>query len=229
MKKLFIFIILLIIPILTKIYKVDLDKNAYERWEEIILDKKQALHEMRKVLQVNLTETFESILSNETLNKLNQNFTDELKVIARISELPYNYIAAYNYIYEMFAHACTSIIVKREDNSTFLARNLDYSFKALGEILNINVEFIKKGKIIYKASMWAGLIGMHTASKKGSFAIAFNQRNIGNIQDNINQIVNNKTYPVIYMMRQSIEKSNTYQVINNKILKEILIFVIIDK
>ena len=74
---------------------------------------------------------------------------------------------------------CTTCIVKGDPlqakGKLFLARTLDWDMPVLREF-TIEVSFVQKKKEVFRATTWAGYVGVLTGLRRGSFAAAVNFR-----------------------------------------------------
>lgn len=78
-----------------------------------------------------------------------------------------------NSLYEMMAW-CTSVIARQEDGRIIFSRNLDFSHTALMRKLTYNAEFVHGSKLAFKATMFAGDVGVWTGVKPNGFALSIN-------------------------------------------------------
>ena len=59
------------------------------------------------------------------------------------------------------------------DNGTIIhARNLDFPDSNIFRSITYKAKFVKNGKEVFEAAMFAGNIGVYTAIKKGAYSIS---------------------------------------------------------
>ena len=80
-----------------------------------------------------------------------------------------------NTLYELEAY-CTSVIAKKEDNSIIHGRVMDFDFSDDMRNGTYNAHFVKGGKPVFDAVMFAGTVGVYTGVKYGGFGITLNER-----------------------------------------------------
>lgn len=79
------------------------------------------------------------------------------------------------YVYEIAAF-CTSVVARTPENLVFHNRNLDFAFaKMMGKMTYIG-RFMKDGKEVFEATMFAGYTGIFTGIRKGAFSVSINTR-----------------------------------------------------
>jgi acid ceramidase len=71
---------------------------------------------------------------------------------------------------------CTSILSKTKDNKIIHSRNMDYTYpEEMRKIIYI-AKFMKKGKLLYEATMFGTTNVVFTGIKPNSFSISLNMR-----------------------------------------------------
>jgi hypothetical protein len=101
----------------------------------------------------------------------------EISGIAAALNVSEDHMLLYNFMYESAA-LCTSIVAKAEDGTIIHGRTLDYEFtESLGNLI-FEAEFYRGGVLLYKAPIFAGIIGIATAFKSGGFSLSINQRDL---------------------------------------------------
>ncbi len=86
---------------------------------------------------------------------------EELRGIAEVTRVPLSLILAFNFM-EEFATMCTSLVIRTPSGRALLARNLDFDFAPLLSALTYDAVFTRKGKELFRASMFAGSVGVFT-------------------------------------------------------------------
>merc|ERR1712000_611097 len=167
-------------------YKVDLDLDPKSRWTEIINDHAEAFHAVNKIINEEMLETlggFKKSLADlvlkGTLKSANAigsvYFSEELKAISKLSNLPLEKVIALQLVYEA-STCCTSIVVNHKDGkSPIHIRTMDWAMEFLSP-LTIEVEFFRNKKLLFRATTWAGYVGVLTGSKPSQFSASINFR-----------------------------------------------------
>lgn len=197
-------------------YQINLDLEPEERWKEVIIAKKEFIHEYAQLFLDEIEKydlsIFFSTVEQSSFFK-NTEFALEIEGVAKYSGFNSSIILLINYMYECFA-ACTSIVYEDEDGQLVLGHNLDYFFTVpMGHSI-ILLEFFSKGNLVYKAQSVAGQIGLFSAMKTDSFALTLNQRSNqspGNVVSRILGLLQNQVYPVIYNIRLSLDESQSFK------------------
>uniref|UniRef100_G3T2H6 Acid ceramidase n=1 Tax=Loxodonta africana TaxID=9785 RepID=G3T2H6_LOXAF len=177
-------------------YTINLDLPPYKRWHELMADKAPALRIIvnsvkdlvnafvpsGKVIQI-VDEKLPGLLGN-----LPSPYEEELKGIAAVTEIPLGEIISFNIFYELFT-LCTSIITEDKEGHLLHGRNMDFgvflgwninnnSWVITEELkpLTVNLDFQRNNKTVFKATGFAGYVGMLTGFKPGLFSLTLNER-----------------------------------------------------
>ena len=134
-----------------------------------------------------LVDTFGSELDS----LLPQPYSDELRGLAEVTEIPVGELFLLNLTYDITAH-CTGIVVQSSNGKLLHARNLDMpsNLQFLAVLKNarkmtFTAHFQKRGKTVYSGVTSAGGIGLATGQKPNSFTININERRTGSMWTNI--------------------------------------------
>ncbi|XP_006893626.1 PREDICTED: acid ceramidase [Elephantulus edwardii] len=177
-------------------YTIDLDLPPYKRWHELVTDKAPALRIIVNSVK-NLVNAFVpsgkimQIVDQKLpslLGTLQSPFEEELKGIADITEIPLGEIISFNIFYEFFS-MCTSIITEDKAGHLLHGRNMDFgvflgwninnnSWVITEELkpLTVNLDFRRNNQTVFKATSFAGYVGMLTGFKPGLFSLTLNER-----------------------------------------------------
>ena len=124
------------------------------------------------------------------------------------------------YVYE-FSAFCTSVIAYDKDGMIIHNRNLDFAFAPTMRNMTYEAHFMKGGKLLYKAAMFAGINGVMTGHREG-FSISLNERkpswrsNYTDLIINIGNIF--LGYPqVSHVIRDTLENCENYACAFNKL------------
>ncbi|XP_054990390.1 acid ceramidase isoform X2 [Sorex araneus] len=115
-------------------------------------------------------------------------YEEEMRGIAAVTGVPLGEIISFNIFYELFT-ICTSIITEDKKGHLLHARNMDFgvflgwntnnnSWVVTEELkpLTVNLDFQRNNKTVFKASSFAGYVGMLTGIKPGLFSLTLNER-----------------------------------------------------
>ncbi|PNI34755.1 ASAH1 isoform 3 [Pan troglodytes] len=148
-------------------YTINLDLPPYKRWHELMLDK----------------APMPGLLGN-----FPGPFEEEMKGIAAVTDIPLGEIISFNIFYELFT-ICTSIVAEDKKGHLIHGRNMDFGVFLGWNInndtwviteqlkpLTVNLDFQRNNKTVFKASSFAGYVGMLTGFKPGLFSLSLNER-----------------------------------------------------
>ena len=157
-------------------YQVDLDQPAHLRWKHAFAPHIRTLQALHEELLVALTPhqvRLLAILLKATF--LDAEIKEEIKAAADQTGIALESFVVLSFFYELRAY-CTSVLVKQPDGSILHGRNLDYVVpKAMRELV-ANIEFLRNGQLLYRATTFIGYFGVLTGVKPGAFAISLDQR-----------------------------------------------------
>lgn len=115
-------------------------------------------------------------------------YEEEMKGIADVTEIPLGEIISFNIFYELFT-MCTSIITEDKKGHLLHVRNMDFGIFLGWNInnntwvvteelkpLTVNLDFQRNSKTVFKATSFAGYVGMLTGFKPGRFSLTLNER-----------------------------------------------------
>ncbi|PNJ76789.1 ASAH1 isoform 54, partial [Pongo abelii] len=104
-------------------------------------------------------------------------FEEEMKGIAAVTDIPLGEIISFNIFYELFT-ICTSIVAEDKKGHLIHGRNMDFGVFLGWNInndtwviteqlkpLTVNLDFRRNNKTVFKASSFAGYVGMLTGFK----------------------------------------------------------------
>jgi hypothetical protein len=140
-------------------------------------------------------------------------YIDELRGISKHTGIDLSQLILMQLCYEVCA-CCTSIVIDKDIN-TFHYRTMDWEMDELKD-LTIEVSFLKDGKELYRASCWAGYVGVLTGVRKGLASVSLNYRRSSNgtIMSNLNSMIAGN-WPAGFLIRHALEVStSTKQIFN---------------
>lgn len=157
-------------------YQIDLSQPANIRWHHAFAPYIKTIKALHKELLAALTPKqvhLLSILLKATF--LEAEIKEEIQAAAEQTGIPMESFVVLSFFYELRAY-CTSLLVKQPDGSILHGRNLDYVVpKAMRELV-ANIEFMRDGQLLYRATTFIGYFGVLTGVKPGAFAISLDQR-----------------------------------------------------
>jgi len=81
------------------------------------------------------------------------------------------------YVYDLSSF-CTSIVVAEPLTGLPIhARNLDFANPEVMRVITYEGHFYKKGRLLYRATMFGGLNAVMTGERPNGFSISLNSRN----------------------------------------------------
>uniref|UniRef100_A0A6Q2X9L0 Acid ceramidase n=1 Tax=Esox lucius TaxID=8010 RepID=A0A6Q2X9L0_ESOLU len=144
-------------------YTIDLDLPPSERWKPIINDKKAEVNRMNKgCSRCSLHYFFSDAIPGE--------------------------VVLFNIFYEVFT-VCTSLVAEDLNGNLVHGRNLDFGLFMGWDTKNrswliteklkplvVNIDFQRGNKTVFKATNFAGYVGMLTGMKPHAFTLTMNER-----------------------------------------------------
>uniref|UniRef100_A0A1B0GTZ5 Acid ceramidase n=1 Tax=Homo sapiens TaxID=9606 RepID=A0A1B0GTZ5_HUMAN len=152
-------------------YTINLDLPPYKRWHELMLDKAPVLKVIVNSLK-NMINTF--VPSGKIMQVVDEKlpgllgnfpgpFEEEMKGIAAVTDIPLGHL----------------IHGRNMDFGVFLGWNINNDTWVITEQLKpltVNLDFQRNNKTVFKASSFAGYVGMLTGFKPGLFSLTLNER-----------------------------------------------------
>ncbi|KAI6659921.1 hypothetical protein LOD99_14261 [Oopsacas minuta] len=205
-----------VLSIGTPRYSINLDLNPPERWKKVGQDYANILKNFKQdILEhyhipkelVNIADKIGSDLDKYIPTP----FSGEMIGLADTSNIPLSEIVLANLLYELTAF-CTSIVAQNNTGQIIHGRNLDYNLMKELKPLVIDVDFMRGGKIVYTGTTFAGYVGLLTAQKADVLTITLNQRNEGNILENLLDLLLTNHSMVSFTVRDTLDNPNvTFQ------------------
>lgn len=184
-----------------KIYDVDLDQPAGERWKEFARAEAGAISELLDDVETCVTEELEPVLGStlcaalhalasgtgwllrQIVNQFGEDYTQELACIAQHADVPVGKLMLGNLIYdftslaEMYGCGCSSLSFDVE-NTPVLVRNMDWVVpRSTGR--HTKLMRFHRGRASYTSVGVAGVVGVLSAMSD-SWAVTVNQAPVVN-------------------------------------------------
>lgn len=214
-------------------YVINLDLPPSERWNQLIIDKKQNILDLLQNLKNFTGEFFHGKLFKLVdkylpymAKTLPQPYLSELNGIAKVAEISLGEITLYNIFYEVFT-VCTSLISEAKDGKILHARNLDFGLFLGWDIQNhtwstteilrplvVELDFQRKNRTVYKSINFAGYVGVLTGMKPQRFTITLDERFSldGGFVGIIRWLMGDRSAKWAgFLMRDILDKKSTYQ------------------
>jgi hypothetical protein len=202
-----------------KSYKIDLDREPQERFKEVTLDFKEdtvrAVRFYTGFVPQPIMWSLEQALSLIWLPKLPE-YYDEVVGIAKYLELDKRIMLIIQFVYDLSSF-CTSIVAAEAGTGQVIhARNLDFLNSGIMRNITYEAQFFKNGKLLYRATMFAGLNGVMTGERPGGFSISLNSRNPSYRKNLLVLAVNIAAYitsapQVTRVIRETFESCSDYE------------------
>jgi hypothetical protein len=206
-------------------YAVNLDAPPRERWTHIIRDHLEYIPAVSELIDGIIGTGMVASLATAAFSGLTKvghvYYSEELQGIAEASGLPVGKIALMQIAYEVFA-ACTSIIIDAPGSDggktvPFHIRTMDWDMEEL-KPLTIEVNFVRGGVTVFKATTWAGYVGVLTGMRPEAFSVSINYRRSreGHERGLLRGVMSNmvegltRSWPVSFLVREALDRCATY-------------------
>jgi len=170
-------------PVSLPTYVVNLDAAPADRWKSICSIQKfktnaQYLYNIVQQILPYGGKNLEFI--GESLNFFfPKDYGLEIQGCADALGIPFGWLTLFNLGYEV-SDACTSIVAQTVDGKILHARNLDFwegmGFTATLKELAFVADMQKGGKTLFKATTFAGYVGVLSAMKPNAFSLTIDTR-----------------------------------------------------
>ncbi|CAK8671534.1 N-acylethanolamine-hydrolyzing acid amidase-like [Clavelina lepadiformis] len=202
-------------------YIVNLDLPPMERWNNVLEHFDPT--DITAVVHALMDKFFPSKLLIPILEKIgadldhyiSQPFADELRGISKNFGINLGDIVLGNLVYDISAFhsglskACTSIVTSDKMGRLIHGRNLDYVIGKHLKPLTIQVDYQKNGKTLFMATTYVGYIGVITGSRNGAFSVSGDQRNTGQLWENLLSALEG-SWPTFMLQRMVLERAKDY-------------------
>ena len=190
-------------------YTIDLDLDPQDRWKQVgqdyALNLQAIKQEILKLYHIpkELLKIADKVGSN--LQKyIPDPFSGELLGLARSSKLALSELVLVNLLYELTAF-CTSIVAENNTGQILHGRNLDYYILRNLSTVVIDVDFKRAGKTVYTGTTFAGYVGLLTSQKPGVLTVTINERNKGNLFENLLDLLLSNYSMVSFAVREMMD------------------------
>lgn len=202
----------------TPVYQINLDDDPSKRWIHILTKYKTELIETIPKFKELINNMFGLAIypARLVINTMKATgkimYAEEIESIAKFTGMSFDYILLLQICYELNS-CCTSVVTKLNGNYVFF-RTMDWPLSWLNK-LTVDLEFVKNGNVLFKATSWVGYVGIATATLPKKYSIAMNFRltkdqSLINILGNINMLIGMK-WPIGYLIRDVCENDMDYE------------------
>jgi len=204
---------------------LDLDVDPSDRWKDIIVKYRASLLHIYDQLNNLEIGTLGFCAKYGVLGLVNISrmlgkvkYLDELQSIATGMGVPVSRVILMQLMYEL-STCCTSSIINTKKNP-IMVRTMDWALDSL-DPLTINLNVMKGGRVIYQATTWVGYVGILTAVRPESYAIAINYRRSyqNSMWDNFKACWSMR-WPIGYAVRDLLDNQFDYHAAS-KFLKKV--------
>jgi len=185
-------------------YTINLDTPGFDHFKQSTLDYKVQLQALMDFFISHYVPKQVLPLLNRVGAEIDQHirapYADEIRGISNYSGIGIGEVVLVNYLYDLSAF-CTSTVAQDAHGRIFHARNLDYNFADLLRNLTVELEFVSKGVLQYKATTYVGYVGILTGMKPNAFTVSIDQRDAGHWWINWEEILFNHTGGMSMLIR----------------------------
>jgi N-acylethanolamine-hydrolysing acid amidase len=104
-------------------------------------------------------------------------YYQEVEGMAKYMNMNVNLLLIIQFVYDLSSF-CTSIIVAEPETGDVIhLRNLDFANPAMMRNITYEGWFYRDNKLLYRATMFAGMNGVMTGERPNAFSISLNSRN----------------------------------------------------
>ena len=154
-------------------------------------------------LEMSLTDWYD--------NNVYEPYKSEIEYFSECTGVDIGTVITVNLLYDLTAF-CTSIVAENSDGTIFHGRNLDYNFPVLrNATITVSMINSKDGNNsgIFNGTTFFGYVGMWTGSKANAFTLSGDERDKGNVLDNLSAIKNDYK-PVGWLMRDVLQNGTDF-------------------
>ena len=190
-----VFIVSAISQLSPEEYVVDLDLSPEYRYTMLVKDKQNYITSfLDRLLKDDLYTSafaFTHYLRQNLTTLIDEELYRECQGIASTIGRPTSELVVFNYMYELgaFRDFCTSVILINNAGEAVLGRNLDYGFQQYLANSSITLVYYKNKKEVFRTAGHAGLVGSHTAMRRGSYSLTMNERVEGGLRETLSKIL----------------------------------------
>ncbi|KAL4233594.1 hypothetical protein ACF0H5_008275 [Mactra antiquata] len=198
---------------LPKSYIVDLDLPPEQRWQKVVLDYKDMVSDVHKILITYIPEEilpYVELIATDLDNYIAQPYAGEMRGIASVMNISLGDVVMANLIYDVSAF-CTSIVSQDINGQIWHSRNLDYSFTDILKNITVAIDFQHGGQTVYSIITYAGYVGVLSGQRHNAFTITVDERDQGALIWNlIIGILDSNTIPVSFLVRDTLSLDTNF-------------------
>jgi N-acylethanolamine-hydrolysing acid amidase len=199
---------------------INLDASPEDRYRDVCTQYKTLMEtNLQEIWNKALPQDVQDVIELLPLESLiPEEMRDELKGMFACTNLSTQQQFFLNFLYELIAYnstssekMCTSIVAwSKKEKRIIHGHNLDFFFAEQFRNITIDYSFTRNGSVVYKCTSLLGTVGFEHCMVPGKFAVSINERNVGTIWGNIEDIIKKRSevaYAVGNIMKQDSYKS----------------------
>ena len=190
-------------------YTINLDLSPQDRWKEVGKDYASYLQDIKQDILKHYHIPKEVVkiadkIGSDLHKYIPDPFSGELLGLAAACHIPPSELMLINLLYELTAF-CTSIVAENNTGQILHGRNLDYYILRNLTSIVIDVDFKRAGKTVYTGTTFAGYVGLLTSQKPGVLTVTINERDKGNMFENLLDLLVNNYSMVSFAVREMMD------------------------
>jgi hypothetical protein len=192
-------------------YDVDLDAPPMHRYDHIVKDYLNVIHEVHDEVMTHITSTMKAVLAtifHTVTVTFHREQADEIRGLALATQMSDTDMFILNCVYELRT-LCTSIVARDAKGKVILARNLDFGFEKLLRRVEVILHYKRQGSEVCRCAGMAGFIGFMTCIKPNAFAVSLNARRLLSEVETLKAFFLGRQL-VTWLIRQTVLTAKTY-------------------
>ncbi|XP_006007644.1 N-acylethanolamine-hydrolyzing acid amidase-like [Latimeria chalumnae] len=205
--------------------QVCLDVAASKRWAPLLKEfKKQEVKKVicdmaRKSVEPPALYPVAKRIAVQAFKRNRRGYASELRGLAKLLGVNLGDLILFNFIFEHPAHKyCTSIVAQDTNGTIYHGRNFDFDISDGLQSLTIDVEFKRKGKVVFSGTTFVGYVGLLTGQRPNKFSITANEKGVGSWWENLIAGLKGKL-PISWLVRKTLCTTRTFQRAVEKLIK----------
>jgi len=197
---------------------INLDAPPEDRYRDVCTKYKSVMEiDLQEIWDHVVPQNVQRIIERIPLEGLiPDEMRDELKGMFACTNFSTEQQFVFSFLYEVVAWTqkekmCTTIVAwSAKDERIIHGHNLDFFCSEQFRNLSIDYSFTKNGSVAYRCTGILGTVGFEHCMAPGKFAISINERDVGHLWENIEDIIEKRsevTYLLGKMMKQDSYKS----------------------
>ncbi|XP_071956598.1 N-acylethanolamine-hydrolyzing acid amidase-like [Antedon mediterranea] len=208
-------------------YDVNLDLPEEDRWAPVLVhyNKTMLAQMVKNALATELPKEaipLVELIGSELNKYMPTPYSGEIKGIAKFLNVSIGEVFALNILYEATAF-CTSIVAVDSDNMIWHGRNLDYHLADILRNLTVVLDWKRNNRTVFTSTSYIGNIGVFTGMKPNVFTVSIDERDKGNIYENIMGLLSalmngTSTSFTSFLTREALEYDDTFKKVYTRLV-----------